>query len=91
MNEINTRNYMAEHNTGSKYYSICHNVLTYAQKVVITVVLQHRMLKEFHERYPRIARIKVITRSYIYWPSMDKNIEKLVKACRDALWQLRYF
>lgn len=46
--EANAKTRVAERNTVSKRYSICDDVLLYAQRIVIYVCLQNRMLKEFH-------------------------------------------
>ena len=43
------------------------------------VVLQKRILKEFHHGHPGIGRMKDQMRSYTYWPNMDKDIEQVVK------------
>ena len=37
-----------------------------------------------HESHPGIARIKSLTRSYMWWPGMDKDIEHQVKPSSDC-------
>lgn len=68
-----------KYKTSSPAYSICDEVLLYAGRVVIPVVLQKRILKEFHQGHPGIGRMKALMRSYVYWPNMDKDIEQVVK------------
>ena len=70
--------------TSSPAYSICDEVLLYAGRVVMAVALQKRILKEFHQGYPGIGRMKALMRSYIYWPNMDKDIEQVVKTCKGC-------
>ena len=48
------------------------------------VVLQKRILKEFHQGHPGIGRMKALMRSYNYWPNMDKDIEQVVKTCKGC-------
>ena len=60
---------MKEVVTSKKYkisspaYSICDEVLLYAGRVVMPVVLQKRILKEFHQGHPGIGRMKALRRS----------------------------
>lgn len=36
---------------------------------------------ELHEEHPGIFVIKAIARSYIWWPSLNEEIELMVKGC----------
>ena len=67
-----------KYKTSSPAYSICDEVLLYAGRVVIPVVLQKRILNEFHQGHPGIGRMKALMRSYTYWPNMDKDIEQVL-------------
>lgn len=68
--------------TGNNAFSLCNDVLMYAERIVITALLQRRMLNEFHIGHLGIFRMKFLMRCYIYWPKMDQDIENLVKSCR---------
>lgn len=57
----------------------------YARCVAISIALENRKLNKLPVGHYVIARIKSLTKSYIYWPSMDKDIEKLEKACRGCI------
>lgn len=54
----------------------------YAQGVVIQQGLQKRMLKEFHVGHPGISRMQALMQGFVYWPSVDKEVENPVKSCR---------
>ena len=41
-------------------------------------------MKEFHQGYPGIGRMKALIRSYTYWPNVDKDIEQVVKTCKGC-------
>lgn len=65
-------------------FSICEDVLMYGERIVIPLTLQRKILKEFHTGHPGISRMKSLMRGYVYWPGMDKEVEKCVKTCRGC-------
>lgn len=64
----------------SGVYSMCNDILMYSERLVVPLALQKRILKEFHG----ISRMKSWMRSYVYWCSMDRDIECLVKSCKSC-------
>ena len=42
------------------------------------------ILTELHEGYPGIARMKSIARSYVWWPKIDQEIEKVTHECQPC-------
>ena len=54
------------------------------RRVVIPLVLQKKVLKEFHFGHPGISRMKSLMRSYTYWPKMDQDIEDLIRHCKGC-------
>ena len=51
---------------GEKIFSICSGILMHSECVMITGVLQKRILKDFHTGHRGISRIKVLMRSYVF-------------------------
>ena len=39
------------------------------------------ILQELHVTHPGVSRMKALARSYVYWPGIDKDIERLVSDC----------
>ena len=39
------------------------------------------VLAELHAKHTGITRMKAIARSFVWWPTLDNDIEHLVKAC----------
>ena len=65
-------------------FSICDEVLMYANWVVTPLSPRKRNLKEFHLGHLRISFMKSLMRNYTYWPQMDHDIEKVMKTCRGC-------
>ena len=62
--------------------SLERGCLLWGIRVVIPQKLQERLLKELHKDHPGIVRMKEISRSYIWWEGVDKDIESVVKSCQ---------
>lgn len=60
------------------------SVLIYSQRLVIRISLQIRVLQEFNKVQLCMSRMAGLIRSYVYWPTMDLNIENCVKSCREG-------
>jgi hypothetical protein len=50
-------------------------------RIVIPSELRDKILELGHEGYPRIVLMKQRLRSKVWWPGIDKDIEKCCKAC----------
>lgn len=61
--------------------SVQDGVILWGARVVIPNKGRERMLKELHVGHPGVSRMKALARSYIWYPGLDKDIEKLVSSC----------
>ena len=50
-------------------------------RVIVPVSLQEKVLKELHVGHTGMSRMKMLARSYCWWPNMDKRIEEVVGNC----------
>ena len=57
------------------------NVLMWGIRVIVPKNLQGRVLQEIHSSHPGVARMKLTARSYIWWPGLDAQIERLASSC----------
>ena len=57
------------------------NVLMWGIRVIVPKRLQNQVLQEIHTSHPGVARMKAIARSYIWWPGLDAQLEKLANSC----------
>ena len=71
-------------NKGNNIFSVCNGIFLYGDWVVIPAILTKKILKDFHIEHPGILRMKALMRSYIYWYGMDKEMENLVKTCKNC-------
>ena len=54
-------------------------------RVIIPLPLRPAMLKMLHSTHNGIVHTKALARSYVWWPHMDNDIQKLVSDCRNCL------
>lgn len=55
------------------------NCIRKGSRVVIPSSLRKRLLQEFHADHQGIVRSKVVARTFVWWPGMDKEIEAYIK------------
>ena len=49
--------------------------------VIIPIKLRKEVLEMLHSGHAGCAKMKAIARSYVWWPGIDANIEKIAKEC----------
>ena len=50
-------------------------------RVVIPAKYQESVLAELHLNHPGIVRMKALARLHVWWPTLDTDIEQLVRSC----------
>ena len=61
--------------------------LLWGTRVIIPPSLQARLLQELHYTHPGMIKMKLLARSYMWWPRMDSNIEEVVRSCNECAAQ----
>ena len=61
--------------------SVMQGCLLWGSRVIIPPLGRDLPLKELHDSHPGISRMKSLSRSYIWWPGMDSEIENAVRDC----------
>ena len=64
--------------------SIIDGCLLWGCWVVIPQKLQKSLLSELHSNHIGVSKIKLLARSYIWWPHIDTEIEAMAKTVRVA-------
>ena len=74
----------AYHNRKLDLY-VENDCLYYGDRIVIPSSMQDIVLTELHATHEGIVRTKSMTRSYLWFPGIDKRIETMCKACAPCL------
>ncbi|XP_054257498.1 uncharacterized protein K02A2.6-like [Macrosteles quadrilineatus] len=61
--------------------SVDSNCLLWGARVVIPTKLRNQVLELLHDQHPGITRIKLLSRSYVWWPGIEQGIEETVSSC----------
>ena len=61
--------------------------LLWGTRVIISKVLQFCLLLELQFTHPGVVKMKLLARSYMWWPKIDCNIEEIVKTCKECTAQ----
>ena len=64
--------------------SVEDGTLLWGHRVVVPPLLGDTVLEELHQVHPGINRMKALSRSYVWWPGIDDDIEGLVKRCQTC-------
>ncbi|EYC28568.1 hypothetical protein Y032_0007g3292 [Ancylostoma ceylanicum] len=62
-------------------FATTNDCLLTANRIVIPKSLHRRVLASLHKAHPGQPIMKMLARSYVYWPSVDADIESLVRNC----------
>ena len=55
--------------------------LFWGTRVIVPEKLHSRVLEELHRGHPGIVRMKSLTRSHVWWPNLDSQVEAQAKSC----------
>ncbi len=61
--------------------TVVNGLLMLGMRVIIPVRLRKRLLQQLHETHIGIVKMKTLARAYVYWPSIDFDIEEACKSC----------
>lgn len=64
--------------------SIQYGSLLWGIRVIIPKTLKSQILIDLHEGHLGIVKMKAVARSYVWWPGLDKEIERISANCENC-------
>lgn len=64
---------------------VVDGILLKIHKIVVPKSLRVQILQLVHESHQGIVAMKARLRSKVWWPGVDKDVENLVKQCKDCV------
>ncbi|CAG2213598.1 unnamed protein product [Mytilus edulis] len=61
--------------------SISQGCLQWGIRTIITTKFRQQTLELLHSAHPGVVKMKLLARSYVWWPRIDSEIESLAKSC----------
>ena len=58
--------------------SVHDGYILWGSRVVVPSSGRAKILQELHEGHPGVNRMKALTRSFVWWPKLDSDIESSV-------------
>ncbi|XP_060880783.1 uncharacterized protein K02A2.6-like [Metopolophium dirhodum] len=65
--------------------SIEQGCLMWGHRLIIPPKYREQLLQELHSTHMGTVKMKALARSYIWWPGIDLEIERITKECKDCL------
>ena len=64
------------------HLSVEQGCILLGYRVIVPTKYQERLLSELHSDHPGMCKMKALACSYLWWPSLNKDIEMKVKSCK---------
>lgn len=65
--------------------SIENNCVLWGHRVVVPKNLRSLVIHELHYSHFGISKMKALARSFVWWPSIDQDLEKTTRSCIQCL------
>lgn len=65
-------------------FALSNGVLLKRDRVVIPTTLKTEILRELHSGHTGIVRMKGLSRNYVWWKGIDKDIEAIAGSCTEC-------
>ncbi|XP_054259349.1 uncharacterized protein K02A2.6-like [Macrosteles quadrilineatus] len=62
-------------------FSVENQCVLWGSRVVVPEKLRSAVIQLLHDQHPGINRMKMLARSFVWWPGIDKTIEETVLSC----------
>ncbi|XP_024868818.1 uncharacterized protein K02A2.6-like [Temnothorax curvispinosus] len=65
-------------------YTLAADCLLFEHRVVVPPTLRQPILEDLHAAHLGIVKMKGMARSFVYWPGIDSDIERIAKSCIEC-------
>ena len=79
-NDANFKPYMRRR----EELTVHDSCVLWGSRVVVPPQGRTKVIKELHE-HPGSTRMKALTRSFVWWPQLDRDLENVVQSCEICL------
>ena len=77
----NKQDYMKPFYSRRNEISVHQGCLMWGIRVIIPTKLREQVLEELHEGHMGIVKMKSVARSFVWWPGIDLDVERVSKSC----------
>ena len=71
-----------------EHFTIDEGLVLYGCRLLIPSAMHRQVLQTLHSSHQGIERTKRRARLAVYWPGMDRDIERTVRGCRECVQDL---
>lgn len=64
--------------------SIENDCIFYGNRIIIPDTLRTNILELLHDTHIGVCRMKAAARQYVWWPTIDKDIESFARQCHEC-------
>ena len=64
-----------------EHLSVEQGCVLFGYRGIVPTTFQDGLLNELHSDHPGMCRMKALARCYVWWPSLNKDIESKMKSC----------
>ena len=68
----------------SSTITVYRGCLLWGNRGILPVTLRKRIMEALHIAHPGIVRMKMLARTYVWWPDITKDLEKFVRCCQQC-------
>lgn len=75
--------------THREEFTVMSDVLLWQLRDVIPITIRNKVRKHFHKTRIGFIWNEQLTRSYVWWPGIDENIERIFQSCSTCITNVR--
>ena len=65
-------------------FTVLHGCILWGNRVVVPPQGRDNITEQLHDTHSGIVKMKNLARCYVWWPSIDKDLERVVSSCQTC-------